>query len=141
MIDHFTVTVADLKASRAFYEKVLAPLGYSVKSDYEIVLGFGDSRPYFWLKHGAPATNPQHIAFKAASRAQVDAFHQAALEAGAKDDGAPGLREHYHPQYYGAFVIDPHNGHPIEAVCHSQGAAKPKKPAAKTKIPAKKKKR
>jgi catechol 2,3-dioxygenase-like lactoylglutathione lyase family enzyme len=118
MIDHLTVSVLDLAKSRAFYVKALAPLGYVVKMEFDGILGFGDERkPYFWLKAAQVSTTPQHIAFAARSRAAVDAFHKAALEAGAKDDGAPGIRR-YHPNYYGAFVIDPHNGHPIEAVCH-----------------------
>ena len=143
MIDHFTVSVADLAATRAFYDKVLAPLGYTLQRDYEVIVGYGFKRPYLWFKQAAVATTPQHIAFRAMSREAVDAFHAAALAAGAKDDGAPGVREHYHPQYYGAFVIDPLNGHPIEAVYHGEPPAPAKtakrKPAAKKK--AKKKKR
>ncbi len=146
MIDHFTVTVSDMPASRAFYEKVLGPLGYSVRMEYMEFLGLGDDRkPYWWLKTGTPATTPQHIAFRAPSREAVDAFHRAALEAGAKDDGAPGVREHYHPTYYAAFIVDPVNGHHIEAVTHAppggeKKAAAARKPAAKKKAaPAKKK--
>ncbi len=119
MIDHFTVTVRDAKKTSAFYAKVLKPLGYGLKMKWEKLYGFGDSRkPYFWIKEGKKVTTPQHIAFVAKDRKAVDAFYKAALKAGAKDDGAPGLRADYHPNYYGAFVIDP-NGHPIEAVCHS----------------------
>jgi catechol 2,3-dioxygenase-like lactoylglutathione lyase family enzyme len=140
VIDHLTVSVSDLAATRAFYEKVLRPLGYDVQRDYEVIIGFGHKRPYLWFKQADVITTPQHIAFKAYSREAVDAFHAAALEAGAKDDGAPGIREHYHPQYYGAFVIDPLNGHPIEAVFHGEPAA-PKKAAPKKKAkPAPKKK-
>ena len=117
MIDHFTVSVKDLAASRAFYEKVLAPLGYGVKMEFQQYLGFGDKKPYLWLKQAEVGTTPQHIAFRAHSRAAVDGFHQAAIAAGAKDDGSPGIREMYHPHYYGAFVIDP-DGHNIEAVFH-----------------------
>ena len=119
MIDHFTLTVRDLQRSRAFYERALAPLGYKVRMSFEQYVGFGDSRkPYFWIKQGDVASSPMHIAFKAEDRRSVDAFHSAALAAGAQDDGAPGLRTHYHPDYYGSFVIDL-DGHPIEAVCHA----------------------
>jgi catechol 2,3-dioxygenase-like lactoylglutathione lyase family enzyme len=138
VIDHLTVSVQDLPSTRTFYAKVLAPLGYALKRDYGEIVGFGDERkPYLWIKQSGTPTTPQHLAFVARSRADVDAFHKAALEAGAKDDGAPGLREHYHPNYYGAFVIDPYNGHPIEAVCHAAPVVKKakakKKPAKKSK--------
>ena len=143
MIDHLTVTVADMAASRAFYERVLAPLGYSVRMEYMNFIGIGNERkPYLWLKQAAPVTTPQHIAFKAPSREAVDAFHAAALAAGARDDGAPGVRAHYHEHYYGAFVVDPVNGHPIEAVCHAPPAKKKAKAkAAKKSVKAKKKRR
>lgn len=119
MIDHLTLTVSDLARSRAFYTKALAPLGYAFRMEFGQFVGFGDSaKPYFWLKQGDPPTQPMHIAFMAIGRAAVAAFHAAALEAGAADNGPPGLREHYHPSYYAAFVIDP-DGHPIEAVCHA----------------------
>jgi predicted lactoylglutathione lyase len=145
MIDHFTLTVRDIKASVAFYTAALKPLGYGVKMDFGDFVGFGDERkPFFWLKsgEGTTATQPMHIAFAASSRDLVDAFHDAAIQAGAMDDGKPGLREQYHPHYYGAFVIDL-DGHPIEAVCHAAPgarkleAAKPKAAAARK--PAKKK--
>src|SRR5205823_11518086 len=119
MIDHLTLTVRDLAKSRAFYERVLKPLGYSVKMDVGEFIGFGDeTKPYLWLKGGDPPSRPMHLAFRARSRAAVDGFHSEALASGAKDDGAPGIRKMYHPNYYGAFVIDP-DGHPIEAVCHA----------------------
>jgi hypothetical protein len=79
MIDHFTVTISNMAVSRAFYAKVLAPLGYGPKMDFENYVGFGDKKPYLWLKEAAPVTSPQHIAFRAASREAVDAFHRAAL--------------------------------------------------------------
>jgi catechol 2,3-dioxygenase-like lactoylglutathione lyase family enzyme len=140
VIDHFTVSVKDFAGSKAFYEAVLAPLGYSVKMEFPRFAGFGDDRkPYLWLKEAETPTTPQHIAFRASSRAAVDAFHKAALEAGGKDDGSPGVRDMYHPHYYGAFVIDPINGHPIEAVCHAPPPAPKKKP--KKAAPAKKKKK
>jgi len=132
MIDHMTLTVRNLPASVDFYKRALAPLGYRVVMDFKKFAGFGDAhKPYFWLKSGPTPTQPMHIAFKAGSRAMVDAFHAAALEAGGKDNGSPGLREHYHPSYYGAFAIDP-DGHPIEAVCHQPSSpAKRKAPARK----------
>ncbi|GGC20513.1 VOC family protein [Pseudoduganella buxea] len=128
MIDHTGVIVADFPASRAFYEKALAPLGFSKVMELgpEITgafhtAGFGEApKPEFWISSasaGKSAGASVHIAFRVTSRAQVDAFHAAALAAGARDNGAPGLRPHYHPNYYGAFVLDP-DGHNIEAVCH-----------------------
>ena len=86
--------------------------------EFEQAAGFGVApKPDFWIGEGAPNVPPIHVAFRAESRAQVDAFHKAAVAAGGRDNGAPGLREHYHPNYYGAFVLDP-DGHNIEAVCH-----------------------
>jgi catechol 2,3-dioxygenase-like lactoylglutathione lyase family enzyme len=83
--------------------------------------GFGrDGKPSFWLGTGAHPSGPAHIAFAAATRAEVDAFYKAAIAAGARDNGPPGIREHYHPSYYGAFVLDP-DGNNIEAVCHTPG--------------------
>lgn len=82
------------------------------------VTGYGDHRPWFWLAGENATTGLLHVAFHAASRAEVDAFHKAALKAGGRDNGAPGRREQYHPYYYAAFIIDP-DGHNIEAVCHS----------------------
>jgi catechol 2,3-dioxygenase-like lactoylglutathione lyase family enzyme len=117
MIDHLTLTVRDIERSRAFYEKVLLPLGYTVKMEFGQYIGFGDTKPCLWIKQGSVPTQPMHLAFAARDRAAVDAFHAAALAAGARDDGGPGVRERYHKNYYGAFVIDP-DGHPIEAVCH-----------------------
>jgi len=151
MIDHLTLTVTDVARTRAFYEKALAPLGYAVQMEFEGYFGLGPpGKPAFWIKDGPMPQTPMHIAFIAADRAAVDAFHAAALAAGGRDDGAPGIRAHYHPHYYGAFVIDP-EGHPIEAVCHrapgavkasSKASAKAKaKPRVKAKPkPVKKKK-
>ena len=83
-----------------------------------MVLGYGIApKPDFWVAEGTPNKPPVHIAFLAQSRKQVDEFYQAAIKAGGKDNGAPGLRAHYHPDYYGAFVLDP-DGHNVEAVCH-----------------------
>lgn len=119
MIDHTGVTVSDFRKSRRFYAAALAPLGYVVLMEFEQFAGFGVApKPDFWIGEGAPNTPPVHVAFRADSRDQVDAFHQAAIAAGGRDNGAPGLRAHYHPNYYGAFVLDP-DGHNIEAVCHS----------------------
>ncbi len=124
MIDHIGIRVADFDRSRAFYDKAMAPLGASllmmVPTEFTggmKVGGYGRDRPVYWLSEGEAAGEPKHVAFTAATRAQVDAFYKAALEAGGKDNGAPGLRPHYHPDYYGAFVLDP-DGNNIEAVCH-----------------------
>ncbi len=127
-IDHVTLVVGEYARSKAFFEKALAPLGISLVMEFGEAAGFGkNGKPDFWIgvgpssfqrpEHLKPIT-PQHIAFVAGSRAEVDAFYTAALAAGAKDFGAPGIRAHYHPKYYGAFVIDP-DGHNIEAVFHN----------------------
>jgi catechol 2,3-dioxygenase-like lactoylglutathione lyase family enzyme len=115
MIDHIKLSVSDLAASRAFYERALAPLGISVEMELPDAVGFGrDGKPSFWLGEGQPS-GPMHVAFLATDRAAVDAFHREALAAGGRDNGAPGLREIYHPTYYGAFVYDP-DGNNAEAV-------------------------
>ncbi|MFO0690442.1 MAG: VOC family protein [Myxococcota bacterium] len=117
MLDHLTLHVADHAASRAFYLRALAPLGIGIVVEFGEVSGFGrDGKGEFWLAAGEPQ-RPMHLAFAAATRAEVDAFHAAALAAGGRDHGAPGVRTIYHPHYYGAFVIAP-EGHNIEAVCH-----------------------
>jgi len=127
MLDHIGVTVSDFARSRAFYTRALAPLGIGPLMEVSAEqsggcahVGFGgDGKAYFWLSDGdSTAPSGVHIAFAARTRAEVDAFHRAALAAGAHDNGAPGLRPHYHPTYYGAFVLDP-DGHNIEAVCHA----------------------
>jgi len=116
MIDHVTLRVRDAKKSRAFFEKALKPLGYEVVMEYEDFVGLGEGgKPDFWIAPGKQ--EPVHLAFRAPSRKAVDEFHKAALAAGAKDNGKPGPRKDYHPNYYGAFVIDP-DGHNIEAVTH-----------------------
>lgn len=125
MIDHTGVIVSDFQKSKQFYLSALAPIGYSLLMEVSAketgrndAAGFGVSpKPDFWIANGTPNVPPIHVAFRAASRAHVDAFYQAALAAGGRDNGAPGLRPHYHPNYYGAFVRDP-DGHNIEAVCH-----------------------
>ncbi len=118
IIDHIGVAIKDYDRSKAFYEKVLAPLGISLVMEWSGWAGFGkDQKPEFWMGPAKVVQSPMHFSFLAEDRKQVDAFYQAALKAGAKDNGAPGIREVYHPNYYGAFVIDP-DGHNIEAVCH-----------------------
>lgn len=123
-----TLTVRDYARSVAFYERALAPLGYRLVLEFDGACGFGEeNKPAFWMKQGDPPTTPQHIAFRAKRRADVDGFHSAALAAGGRDNGPPGLRTDYHPTYYAAFVFDP-DGHPIEAVNHREPApAKPKR--------------
>ncbi len=118
ILDHITLCVPNVAACRPFYEQALAPLGISVAKEFGTAAAFGiEGSPSFWLFEGEKEQRPMHIAFKAPSRAHVRAFHKAALAAGGTDNGAPGVREIYHPDYYGAFVLDP-NGHNIEAVCH-----------------------
>ena len=118
MIDHTGVGVSDFARSKAFYAAALAPLGYAPLMEWGNFAGFGvPPKPDFWIGQGKVNDPPVHVAFRAGSRALVDAFHAAAIAAGGRDNGPPGLRPHYHPNYYGAFVRDP-DGHNIEAVCH-----------------------
>jgi catechol 2,3-dioxygenase-like lactoylglutathione lyase family enzyme len=118
MIDHLGFGVSDIAASKSFFSAALAPLGISIVMDGEHGVGLGKSgKPALWLAPGGTRPTPMHIAFTADRRAEVDAFHRAALAAGGKDNGAPGVRTEYHEHYYGAFVTDPW-GHNIEAVCH-----------------------
>ena len=125
MIDHIGIQVSDLSQSKKFYQEALAPLGYTMLMELTKEqtggfsgAGFGQApKPDFWIGEGPPNQPPIHVAFTAPDRATVDAFHQAALAAGGRDNGKPGLRPHYHPNYYGAFVLDP-DGHNIEAVFH-----------------------
>lgn len=125
MIDHTGISVRDLAVSRAFYEAALAPLGYGVRLSLPDAVGLGalqsasgdDPGGDFWLTQSAPMVPRSHIAFRAQSRAEVDAFYRAALQAGGTDNGPPGLRPHYHARYYAAFVHDP-DGYGIEAVFH-----------------------
>ena len=122
IFDHIGFNVTDLERSKAFYLKALAPLGIGVALEGEgwIMLG-RPNVPQFWLGSFGQPPGPFHIAFAAESRQQVREFHEAAMAAGGKDNGGPGLREHYHPNYYGAFVISP-DGHNVEAVCHKPEA-------------------
>lgn len=127
MIDHTGIPVSDYPRSKAFYEQVLVCIGASLlmevnpeqTGDGSWAAGCGrDQKPSFWIGTDARGVSAHtHIAFTTASRATVDAFHAAGLAAGGTDHGAPGLRAHYHPDYYGAFITDP-DGHNIEAVCH-----------------------
>ena len=122
MLDHIMINVQNYESSKAFYQATLAPLGYTLIMEHQGWAGFGvDNKPDrwgFWIQGEAPALPPIHLAFRSDSRAGVRAFYEAALKAGGKDNGPPGLREGYHPHYYGAFIFDP-DGHNIEAVCHS----------------------
>lgn len=126
MLDHIGLTVADYARSRAFFDAALKPLGVSVMMEVTAEqtgghahCGYGaEMKPYFWFGTGGPATAGVHVAFTAPDRATVDVFYAAAMAAGGRDNGPPGIRAHYHPTYYGAFVLDP-DGHNIEAVCHA----------------------
>ena len=126
MIDHIGFPVSDYPRAKAFYLGALAPLGYSLvmevtqeQNDGAAAAGFGaNGKPDFWIGDEGGLNKPLHVAVVAKDRATVDAFYQAALAAGGRDNGAPGIRAHYHPNYYGAFVLDP-DGHNIEAVCHA----------------------
>jgi catechol 2,3-dioxygenase-like lactoylglutathione lyase family enzyme len=131
MIDHTGIAVADFDKAKAFYDAALLPLGasllYMVPAEFTGGVkagGYGRERPQFWLHEKAGNTPGRHYAFTAPSRAAVDAFYSAAIAAGGKDNGAPGLRPHYHPDYYGAFVFDP-DGNNIEAVCHAPDRSTP----------------
>jgi catechol 2,3-dioxygenase-like lactoylglutathione lyase family enzyme len=120
MLDHVGVNVSDYERSRVFYEGALAPLGFSLLMEpVPRTGGFGsEGKPWFWITdQREPTTVNVHVAFAARDRATVDAFHAAALEAGGTDNGAPGIRAIYHPDYYGAYVLDP-DGNNVEVVCH-----------------------
>jgi catechol 2,3-dioxygenase-like lactoylglutathione lyase family enzyme len=124
MIDHMGLPVTDFARSKEFYARALEPLGFRVVMEVSLsddgedgYAGFGDERPHFWIGTGKPLVGRLHVAFEAKNRAAVRAFYDAAIAAGGKDNGSPGLRPHYHENYYGAFVLDP-DGHNIEAVNH-----------------------
>ncbi len=118
MIDHIGIAVGDLERGIAFYTQALAPLGYTLVTKWEQFAGFGvGGKPEFWIDGRAAPKDFIHLAFRAKGRAEVRAFYEAAMKAGGRDNGAPGVRAHYHEHYYGAFVIDP-AGHNVEAVCH-----------------------
>jgi catechol 2,3-dioxygenase-like lactoylglutathione lyase family enzyme len=125
MIDHVGFPVSHYGRAKAFYAAALAPLGYTLMMEvtneqtggHGDHAGFGDTRPDFWIGTGKAAATATHVAFHAKDRATVDAFYEAAVAAGGRDNGAPGVRPHYHRDYYGAFILDP-DGNNIEAVCH-----------------------
>lgn len=127
ILDHVSLNVRDYAKSKVFYTQALAPLGITCMMEFGKAGGFGkDGKPELWIGEGNTTfqtpeqvanITPIHVALTAKSRDEVDAFYKAALEAGAKDFGAPGIRAHYHPGYYGAFVLDL-DGHDIEAVFH-----------------------
>lgn len=124
MIDHISFGVTNFERSVAFYDQAFSPLGVKRLFDVPLehsggvkVTGYGDVRPWFWLAEENATRGMLHIALQSEDRAGVDRFHAAALLAGGRDNGPPGVRLHYHEHYYGAFVLDP-DGHNIEAVCH-----------------------
>lgn len=124
MLDHVGILVADWTKARAFYDAAFAPLGITLLNEVPVeytggvkVGGYGKEAPDFWLTEANEVGPGRHYAFRAGSRADVDAFYNAAMSAGGTDNGGPGLRPHYHEHYYGAFVIDP-DGNNVEAVCH-----------------------
>jgi catechol 2,3-dioxygenase-like lactoylglutathione lyase family enzyme len=125
-IDHIGLSVEDYERAKAFYAAAYAPLRMGIvmefpgeKAGEPAACGIGaDGKPFLWLSGEGRTVPHVHICIRAETRAQVDAFHKAALAAGGKDNGAPGLRPHYHANYYGAFVLDP-EGHNVEACCHN----------------------
>jgi catechol 2,3-dioxygenase-like lactoylglutathione lyase family enzyme len=129
MIDHMGLAIADMERARAFYQNALKPLGIGIVMEVtaeqtggDAHAGFGsEGKPFFWIGTGAKPKGGAHVAFAARTRADVDAFHQAAMAAGGRDNGPPGLRPHYHANYYSAFALDP-DGNNIEAVCHAAAA-------------------
>ena len=130
MIDHIGIGVADFARAKRFYAAALAPIGYAIVMEVPASVtggadatGFGEEgKPDFWIgSEKERTTPPAHIAFRVTDRKTVDAFYAAALAAGGKDNGAPGLRTHYHENYYAAFVRDP-EGHNMEVVCHTESA-------------------
>ena len=121
MIDHVGLNVSDYETSKRFFEQALEPLGYHVVMDFPEHggAGFGtDDKPEFWIVARDPRGTGTHVAFVVTDHATVDAFHAAGLAAGGEDNGAPGMRPHYHETYYAAFVHDP-DGNNVEAVCHA----------------------
>ena len=122
MFDHIGLEIRDIEVSKKFYLSALAPLGITLVADLKEwnAAGFGKERPQFWLGTGKPTNGEDevHICFQAKNRAEVQSFYDAAIKAGGKDNGKPGLRPEYHANYYGAFVLDP-DGHNIEACCHT----------------------
>ncbi len=132
MIDHISLRVQDFSRAVDFYKSALAPLGYRVLMEFPNVAGMGaDGKADLWIMQSEQSASPTHIAING-ERQQIQAFHSAALDSGGTDNGPPGLRLDYHPNYYAAFVLDP-EGNNIEVVCHApEGVmAAPRKPAAK----------
>ena len=119
MLDHVTISVSNIARAIAFYDRALTPLGIErLYAEGTTAFGYGaEKKAFFWIGLRETVQTGAHIAFAAKDRAGVDAFHAAALAAGGRDNGAPGVRPHYHANYYGAFITDP-DGHNIEAVCH-----------------------
>lgn len=119
MIDHISIPVHDYRRSKEFYSRALAPLGYTLLMEFgEEAAGFGAAgNPDFWIATGDSREQHVHVAFQSQTREPVNAFYSAAMDAGGMDNGKPGLRSDYHPNYYAAFVKDP-DGHNIEVVCH-----------------------
>ena len=132
MIDHYSTYTTDFPATKDFYEATLGALGYGVQFEMAMdedpdlpgrrACSFGpEGRSVFWVVETLEAASPRHVAFTAADRVAVSAFHEAGLAAGGSDHGAPGLRPIYHEHYYGSFLLDP-DGNNVEAVCHAPGA-------------------
>jgi catechol 2,3-dioxygenase-like lactoylglutathione lyase family enzyme len=121
MLDHVTIGVSDIERSKAFYDQALRPLGIErLYAEGDAFAGYGvNRRAFFWIGLRSASQTSVHVAFTTLGRETVDQFHKAALAAGGQDNGQPGLRPHYHENYYGAFVLDP-DGHNIEAVCHQK---------------------
>jgi len=134
MIDHLSTYATDFPATRAFYASALGALGHGVQSELSLdgdpdlpgrrICAFGPpGKPVFWVIEAREVASPRHVAFTAPDRRSVDAFHEAGLAAGGRDNGAPGVRAIYHPHYYGGFLTDP-DGNNVEAVCHEpEGSA------------------
>lgn len=122
MIDHFNLPVRDLERSRRFYECVLAPLGFRFLMQDGSAVGFGTDSWSFGILATPPPFPSLHLAFTAETRDAVDQFFAAAMMLGSPANGAPGVRPHYDPNYYAAFVLDP-DGHNVEAVCRRRSAS------------------
>ena len=129
MIDHLSTYTTDYEKTKSFYLAAFAPLGHSLQAEFtaewnpewpeQRMCAFGpEGKAAYWVIEVKTAASPRHVAFAASDRKSVDAFYRAGLENGGKDNGAPGLREMYHPNYYGSFLIDP-DGNNVEAVCHT----------------------
>ncbi len=123
MLDHVTIGVCNIEKSKRFYDEALQPLGIErLYAEGDNFAGYGANEiAFFWIGLRDHPQTGTHIAFEAKNREAVDKFYHAALAAGGRDNGQPGLRAHYHEDYYGAFVLDP-DGHNIEAVCHNKAA-------------------